>query len=129
MSSNDALEVLKLAATYEGRLLADAGAHQIRFDSVRNVDENEKVWGTFDSLTGHLVESDAVELFRHVIHYRWATPSLPLWHMVSLTLPPAYGPHSPYFGLNVVFRLVPWCQSAILMLAFNNSAVDAALLA
>jgi hypothetical protein len=60
VSSQDALQVLKVAVACEGRLLA------------RRAEEYEKVFHAFAPLAERLTETDAVELFRHADHYRWA---------------------------------------------------------
>lgn len=62
MSSEDALYVLKAAATYDGRLLAATNG---------KAKDNQRVWGTYEGLAEQLVEADALELFSHVINYRW----------------------------------------------------------
>lgn len=60
VSSQDALQVLKVAVACEGRLLA------------RHAEEYEQVFHAFAPLAERLTETDAVELFRHAGHYMWA---------------------------------------------------------
>jgi rubrerythrin len=64
LNNREALNVLKMAATYDGRLLAQAGRRQ------KEVDEEEKAWGRFEGLAWQLTDEDVVELFQHVIQFR-----------------------------------------------------------
>jgi hypothetical protein len=52
-----------MAATYDGRLLARAGD--------RNVQEVETVKSKIERLAWHLTDEDVVDLFQHVVQYRW----------------------------------------------------------
>lgn len=71
LSNMEALKVLKMAATYDLRLLARAGRCQ------GMVQEDVRVWGKFKCLARLLTGDEAVELFQYAIRCRWVTDELP----------------------------------------------------